>query len=286
MFPSRLVRMLVPPVGLMVAAAVAVAVAVGGLQAGEPSSEASVAKLGLKTAGTVLVLDAEAGVREKAQEVRRLARELNGTVMRQRGTLSAQDYQDTLKELNAEIGQFRAETNTVNQTMRQIPKYRGRFTSTDAAEQYNELNVYKNQLQWEINQRTAFLNQLKSHPYDPKAKQKIDSEVRDQREALHQAVQDMRRSVTAIEEKYEALANEAAVKKVLETSEKKTGIPLKLGPSRQFHLEVKFLEKLEQNANGDSDKAPAKPSRKAHRATKGKRSSKAAASPGNSGSPF
>jgi len=93
-----------------------------GLCADEPSAEETLAKLGLKQAGIMLVLDAESEVHAKPNEIRRLSRELSNTRMQQRGTLSEKDYQATLKELSAEITQFRSELNTANQRIAQIPR--------------------------------------------------------------------------------------------------------------------------------------------------------------------
>ena len=182
MFPYRVARTLGLWAVLMVASAGA------GVHAGEPPSEEVLAKLGLKQAGNTLVLEAESEVHDKTSEVRRLARELSNAVMLQRSTMSEKEYQNAIKELNAETTQLRSQLNTTNQMISRLPKYRGRFMNNMVAEQNYELNVYKQQLQWEINQRTNFLNQLKRQPFDPKARLKRDYEVRDKQEALHQAV--------------------------------------------------------------------------------------------------
>ena len=58
-------------------------------------------------------------------------------------------------------------------------------------------------------------NQLKSQQFDPKAKEKIDAEVRDQREAYHQALLDLRKLVDSATEKYDELAKDGEVKKAL-----------------------------------------------------------------------
>jgi hypothetical protein len=204
-------------------------------------------------------------------------------VMMQRGTMSEKEYQNTIKELNAETNQFKSQLNTTNQMIKRIPKYRGRFMNNIVAQQYYELTMYKTQLQWEINQRTAFLNQLKRQPFDPKARLKRDYEVRDKREALHQAVLDLRQAVDATKEKYEEVTKDPAFKKARTALERKSGTRLKPGPSRQFQLDVKLLERAEaQESSGDS---MAKGVRKTHGTTKRKRSTKAAGT-GDSDDPF
>jgi hypothetical protein len=280
MFPYRVERTLGLWALIMAAGAGTV------LHAGETPAEEALAKLGLKQAGTVLVLEAESEVHDKTSEIRRLARDLSNAVMLQRSTLSEKQYQDTIKELTAETNQFRAELNTTNQMISRLPKYRGRFMNNMVVEQNYELTMYKNQLQWEINQRTAFLNRLKSQPFDPKARLKRDYEVRDKQEAMHKAVLDLRQAVDATKEKYEEVDKDAAFKKVRSALERKTGTKLKLGPSRQFQLNVKLLERVEaQDSSGETGDSTAKGVRKTHRTTKGKRSTKAVGT-GGPESPF
>ena len=93
-----------------------------GLRAADGPSEKSLAKHGLTRAGTLLVLESETEVHAKADEVRHLSRQMGSAVAQQRATLSEKQYQDTIKELTAEINQLRAEANTVNQTMSRLPR--------------------------------------------------------------------------------------------------------------------------------------------------------------------
>lgn len=258
-----------------------------GLSAGDPPSDQALTKLGLKRAGTLLVLEAESDVHSKATEARRLASELSNAVMKQRSTVSEKEYQATVKELTNETNALRNELNTTRRMMSQLPMNRGRFATNLAAQQGSELNEYQQQLNWEIAQRNDFLGQLKSQPFDPKAKLKIDAEVRDKGEALHKAALDFRKLVDETNEKYKGLDKNDEVKKLATSIERKTGAKVKLGQSRQYHLDVKLLEKLEQQVSaGEPTSTTDKPARKARRTTKGKRSSKAAADSGDSGSPF
>ena len=192
----------------------------------------------------------------KIVATRQLAREWSNAVLQQRSTLGEKEYQAAIKELTAESQQFKSELDNTNRMIAQLPRYRNRFATTLAYQQYDDLNLYKTQLQWEINQRTTFLNQLKSQKVDPKAKEKLDATVRDRSDALHQAVMDLRKLVETTEEKYKALAKDGEVKKYQDSSEHKTGIKLHLGPSRQFHLDVKILEKLEKEASGGESREP------------------------------
>ncbi len=281
MFPFHIEVKSCLPALLMTACAGAFAIA------GERTSDEAIAKLGLKPVRTVLVLETEeAEVHDKIVAARQLARDWSNAVMQQRSTLGEKEYQAAIKDLTAESNQFRSELDNTNRMMAQLPRYRNRLATTLAYQQYDDLNLYKTQLQWELNQRTTFLNELKSQKLDPKAKDKIDATVRVRSEALHQAAMDLRKLVETAEEKYKSLAKDGEVKKYQDSSEHKTGIKLHLGPSRQFHLDVKVLEKLEKEASGESASPTPRPGRKTHRPAVGKRSSKASAGSAATSSPF
>ena len=119
----------------------------------------------------------------------------------------------------------------------------------------------------EISQRTTFLNQLKSKPFDPKAKILADTEVRNREEALHQGVLDLRKLVDGVHEKYTALGKDPQVKKWLDTPEGHAGVKPKLGPSRAFLMDEKMLQRLEAQSAADEPGAatPTKAVRKRRR---------------------
>ena len=137
----------------------------------------------------------------------------------------------------------------------------------------------------EINQDSYFLNQLKSQPADPKAKEKIDSEVRDRRDAYHQALLDLRKLVDSATEKYDELAKNDEVKKTLIALGKGQREKPKLGPSHEFLTNVKLLEKLEKaESSGETEPSPAKTgATQAGSGTRTKQSSKAADAAEDSG---
>jgi hypothetical protein len=234
---------------------------------------------GLKRAGDLYVLMTESDVKNKVLEIRRFSKQLNFALMQQKGTLSAKDYQDTIKGLGDQINQYNSEINAVNQQMNALPRYRGRLANNFATEQYQELQVYKNQLQAEINQGRLYLNQLKSRPFDPKAKEKADAEVQNRREFYHQAIQDLRQLVDTAQTKYAEVTKNDEVQKALEKANNVGRTKLKLGPSREFTNDVKLLEKLEKEEAGDQTPAvEAKPGRPAKRSLKSRRSSSKPAS--------
>jgi uncharacterized coiled-coil DUF342 family protein len=243
-------------------------------------------KHGLKIAGTLAVVAEEAKIKSDLAETRRLSKQLSYSLTQQRGTLSPAEMQKTVKNVNDQMNQLRSEMNAANQQMNAIPRYRGRFVSNDASMLYAQLNSYRSQLQMEINQDSYFLNQLKSQPADPKAKEKIDSEVRDRRDAYHQALLDLRKLVDSANEKYEELAKNEDVKKALTALGKGQREKPKLGPTRDFHNNVKLLEKLEKAESAGETEAPqTKPARRGRSGTQTKNSAKTTDAPAETSSP-
>ena len=186
----------------------------------------------------------------------------------------------TIKELTAELNQLRAQSNLVTQNLNRIPRRRGYPVYL---EEFQELTYYRNQLQMEISQRTNFLNQLKSKPFDPKDRIRADAEVRTRQEAMHQGALELRKLVDEIHAKYTAVGEDPQVKKWLDTPEGHAGVKPKLGPSHTFSLDEKMLERVERDSGADEPGASGhKSTRKGRRTTRAKRPSTA----GNAGSPF
>ena len=107
--------------------------------------------------------------------------------------------------------------------------------------------VYRNQLQMQVNQESAWLNQLQSQKADPKAKEKIDAQVNDRREAYHQALLrpahpgrlDHQRNTPSSRRRRGQGGH------CQRWAKGKRDKP-KLGPSHDFLNNVKLLEKLEK----------------------------------------
>ena len=138
----------------------------------------------LKPLGSLQVLEDEAEFKTKLTEARRLLRQLNYSLMQQQGTMTPGQYQQALQNMKNELNQMRSQINMLNQQMNMLPRFRGRLASTYAQGQYNEMMMYRSQLQMEVNQGSAYINQLQNQKFDPKAKEKVDAEVRDKREAM------------------------------------------------------------------------------------------------------
>ena len=263
----------------------------GPARAGEGPENELLKKHGLKIVGALAVLETESDIKNKLNEARRLAKQLNYSLMQQRGTLSPKEIQQTIKGLGDQINQIRSQINLANQQISRFPRFRGRIANNIAQEQYAELVMYRTQLQMELSQETAWLNQLKSQQSDPKSKDTIDAEVRDRREAIHQALLDVRKLVDQATEKYTGLATDEEVKKALDALGKGTREKPKLGPSHDFVTNVKMLERLETaESAGEAAGAPAKSVHRSRGGTRKGRSSKSArggaATGGSSTDPF
>ena len=129
-----------------------------------------------------------------------------------------------------------------------------------------------------MNQSSLLLNQIKNQVTDPKAKDKVDAEVKQRRAGYHQAILDLRKVVDDTQAKYEELAKSDELTKALKLIGKGQREKPKLGPSREFLANVKLVERLEKaEASGESDEPQPTRSRRSRSKGKGKTSAKAAA---------
>jgi hypothetical protein len=279
-----------------------------------PGSEA-LKQHGLKMAGSVAVAELEADVKNKLNEARRLLKQLSQSLTEQQAIVSPKERERNMKTLNDEINQLKSEINAVNQQMAQVPRntnqnggtyggaygglggyrgglggyggiggygsglsgFSGGFANNTAAEEYQELLAYRNQLQEELRQDTRLLNQMQNQVTDPKSKDKVDAEVRQRRDSYHQALLDLRKTVDATTAKYEEAAKSDEITKALKLVGKSLREKPKLGPSREFLTNVKLVEKLEKaESSGEIEEPQARRSRRSRNKTKGKPSPKAA----------
>jgi hypothetical protein len=251
-------------------------------KAGDDPENETLKKNKLKTLGSLQVLEDEADFKTKLTEARRLQRQLSYSLLQQKNTMSPGQYQKTLEGMKTELNQMRSQINMANQQMSSLPRYRGRFASSYGQEEYNELMLYRNQLQMQVNQESAWLNQLQNLKADPKAKEKIDAEVHDRHEAYHQSILDLRTQADAITQKYTELAKDSEVTDAIHTLGKGKREKPKLGPSHDFLNNVKLLEKLEKaDSAGSDDPFQEKPSRRSRSKSRSRsKDTAAAAKPG------
>jgi uncharacterized coiled-coil DUF342 family protein len=271
-------------------------------------------------AGSLAVATEEPDIKTKLSDARRLSKQLSQSLMQQKATMSPEEMQKTVKTLGTRINELRSELNAVNQQMNQVPRTNtnagyGRFgggigygnnggmgyannggmgyannggmtfANNNAAELYSELLAYRTQVQAELEQDSYFVNQLKSQPpADPKAKDGIDSVVRNRRDAYHEALVEIRKLVDSATAKYDEVAKNSEIKKALNILGKGQRETPKLGPSREFLNNVKLLEKLEKaEPSGETEPTHATPARRGRRSAKAKVSTKAADASGDSG---
>jgi len=217
-------------------------------QTAESPQEETLRKNGLKPLGPIYVLEAESDVKQKVSEIKLLAKQWNHARLQQQSTLSPKDHQAMIQELTAQVNQLRAQINAVNQQANHLPRFRGRLANNYAQGEYQELIASRNQLNITLNQQNTQLGYLRSHPPDPKAKQKIDDEVQARHDEYVQAVHDLSQLVTTTKDKYAALAKNEEVAKALAGLDPALKPRPQLGPSHGFHENIKLAERLEKEA--------------------------------------
>jgi hypothetical protein len=267
-------------------AAAIIAISMTGLAGAAEPPEKILEGLGLSRSGDLFIVPSESRTKSKTREIRQLMRLISLDSARLRETASPEDYQKMIKGLTDQVAQYRNEINTVGQQLNSFPRWRGRFLTTDATAQYQQLSAYRAQLQAEVNEETAYLNQLKSQPPDPKVKSKLDAELSERRDSLRTAIKELRELVDETRAKYAELAANPEVKGALEKLAAGARTRPKLGPAHEFLVDVKYLEKIEKDENAPPDAAaPATPKRsRAKRSTlKSKRAPVAADAPASSG---
>jgi len=254
--------------GLLIIAATSWATAIRAAeprQAAESPQEEILKKNGLKAMGPMYVLEAESDVKQKVGEVKLLSKQWNHARLLQQSTLSPKEHQAMIQGLTGQANQLRAEINAVNQQINRLPRFRGRLANNYAQSEYQDLIASRNQLNFALNQQNMQLGQLRSHPPDPKAKQKIDDEVQAKHDEYVQAVHDLSQLVTTTKDKYAALAKNDEVTKSLAGLDPAIKPRPQLGPSHAFHENAKLVERLEKEVA----QSPAEPKTKA--AAKSKR---------------
>src|SRR5271166_6582118 len=189
--------------GLLIVAAMSWATAI---RAAEPPQEVVLKKNGLKALGPIYVLEAESDVKKKVSEIKLLAKQWNHARLQQQSIVSPKEHQAMIQGLMDQVNQTRAQLNAVNQQVNHLPRFRGRLANNYAQGEYQDLVALRNQLNISLNQQNAQLGQLRSHPPDPKAKQKIDDEVQAKHDEYVQAVHNLTQLVTTTKDKYAALA--------------------------------------------------------------------------------
>jgi hypothetical protein len=245
------------------------------LWAADEPAEQVLKKHGLRIVGSMAVADTEAPIKSKLAEARRAAQRLRSLQLQQSATLSAEERQNAIESLSDQIDRLRNELGAVNQQLSQVPQMRGRLLNNYAQAQFADLEAYRASLQIEINEESIALNQLRSPSNDPRAKEKLDAEIRDKSDAHHQALVDLRKLVDETTQKYSELRQKEELTKALETLGKARTGKLKLGPSRDFLANAKLLERLEKAAaTGATDEPATRSTRRSRRSAKGKRPSR------------
>jgi hypothetical protein len=247
-------------VGSLIVIATVFTSAVG--KAADSPAEKLLSKHGLKRIGSLYILDAEADAKKKLEEVRALSKDWNSARVQQALVGTAKDHQSLVQDLSGQINQLRAELTAVNQQMARVPRWRNRIGSNLAQEEHAELSAYRNQLNLALNQQNAFLNQVKSHPPDPKLQQKLESDVQSRHDRYLQEARDLGKLVQATKEKYASLTKMDEIKKALDSLGSAVRAKPKLGPSHEFLAIAKLVEKLQKETDESPADSKGRPARK------------------------
>jgi hypothetical protein len=239
-----------------------------GVRAAGESPEEVLSRSGLEQVGPLYVLKGEQDVKKKLAQVKQLSRQMRYARLQQESYGTAQDHQALIQNLTAQVAQIKADIATAGQQMNRLPRFRGRFANMYVQEEHAELMAYRNQLNAELGQQNALLNQVKSHPPDPKMKDKLAADARARQDDYQKAVTDLVQLVGTTQEKYGALAKDAEVKKALEALELKIRPSPKLGPSHEFHETVKLVDKLERDTGDSSSESKTKTVHKPRRSAR------------------
>ncbi len=210
------------------------------------AQEDALKKLGLSRAGDFYLLEADAEARSKIDEAYQAFQAYRKAEIQRASTVSPQQYQAALNNLQQQINQYKNQINATNRQINSLPRGRRGYSNNLVAESRAEATMYRNELQLEMNQMNQLLGQLKKNPPSPQQKAQAEADARDARDALEKAVTEARGAVDAVREKYETLQSNSEVKAALEVLGRGQKIKPKLGPSHTFTSSVKRLEKLER----------------------------------------
>lgn len=229
---------------------------------------------GLKLVGSLYVLELETDIQKKATEIHKAARKLRAAQARQRAAGSPEDYEQAIKELGQEIKGYQSEIQAANMRMNQLPRYGRGYSALYSTQAYTQLLAYRTQMQMQLSQANASLNELKKQPFDAKSKEKIDAFVQEEQDNYDRALVELRELVDSASKKYAELREDNSVTKALYSLAKSAKVKPKLGPSPHYLSTVKLLEKLEKakspsEAADSLDDSP----RTKHRSTRSRRGS-------------
>jgi len=239
MICSRIARMIVLP-------AVAAACAAAAMGADDSKPEDVLKSRGLKRSGSTYVVASEADAQKKLNEARLASRQLNYALREQEAALQgAQGRKALVQELTQERIALNEQMGAVDRALQAMGPP---IANAAVAFERNQLANQHNQLVAAINILTDRLNLLREQGADPLLAQKMSAEVARRREAVLQAILDLRQIVDKTSTLYAEMVGDETIKSALAAlSSKSKSTTFKPGPSREFLANVKLLEKAEKS---------------------------------------
>jgi aspartyl protease family protein len=184
--------------------------------------EAVLKTKGLQRSGSTYVIKEEMDVQKKVKDAGKLYKQLSYAVMQQHA------FTQGSANRKAVIHELTQERIFLSQQLRQVGSV-----------------AENNRVVAALSEVTDRLNLLREEDANPEVRERIQSQVPQQREAYVQAVLDLRQAVDAANAKYANLAADSDVKSALNELNKKSKTKFALGPSRSYLANVKLLEKTE-----------------------------------------
>ncbi len=167
--------------------------------------DAILKKNGLKAKGHIYVLETEEDdVQAKASETLLLAGRIRSHWMQKRAAMDAALRPQMINELEIGIAQLQEEIQLTDQTIGQIPKFRGQFYNILDQERCNDLVAYKTHLEQKLAQSRGFLKDLKSLPANPQWTASAEEVALADQKSYDEAVRELRQLVDATNRKMSA----------------------------------------------------------------------------------
>jgi hypothetical protein len=200
----------------------------------KPANPEDVLKMhGLVRSGSLYILEhEEEAVREAAAEERRLRQKLSvAREMRLQGPPNADERQRLESWLEEQIWQYHRSIELYSWDIDHVPRFRGWARNNGEQAVLDNWVATREQLQIDLRRAKDALHHLRTQPYDPEAKAKIDATLRDAQDAYENSVNDLHRLVGEVKEKYQRLKENDEIQGALDSLGRRSNPRPKVQPT-------------------------------------------------------
>ncbi len=215
--------------------------------AADPDPESVLKDHSLKPSGWVYVVESEASFHWKVIDARSRYQDWSAA----RARLIEQEQEAAaIQELTAESAQIQ---QNIAQARRQMANgsYGGRFAAQYRRIRNQEIAAEINQAQAMLDAMTQELSRLRKKAPKPLEKKGVEEEASQRRDALREAVIELRTQADKIAQTYHDLHKAKEVEQAIAAIGSRDGSKPKLGPSREYQADLKILHKLESELGSD-----------------------------------